>query len=60
MNAKARKNESRTVEIEINQTRNFQKKPKPLDIDSMWSWKFQIANYDVFLKIFVSLPALHV
>ena len=32
MNAKARKNESRTVELEIDQTRNFQKKSKPLDI----------------------------
>ena len=34
MNAKVRKNESKTTELEINQTRNFQKKSKALDIIS--------------------------
>ena len=31
MNAKVRKNESKTAELQINQTRNFQKMPEPTD-----------------------------
>ena len=35
MNAKVRKNESKTAELQINQTRNFQKKPEPTDTISL-------------------------
>ena len=46
MNAKVRKNESKTTELEINQTRNFQKKSKALDIISaLWSWHWSFQNY---------------
>ena len=38
INAKVRKNESATVQFEISQNRNFQKKTKPLEPQNPKEW----------------------